>query len=1036
MDDASQAKVLQCLYKKPGIAKQTMKNPVPETCTWILDYPKHDEWQESHTSSILWISAPPGYGKTVLAKFLEDRHTRRKQHRKITVCSFFCGRDMETQKSAVTILRTLLWQLLTAKRELIHHTSPWFESQGENMADDLDTLWALWKICLEDPRLGETVIVIDALDECDKEHREHLMEWIQAVFKHRTDQGLSPLRLIMTGRPDTFSISQLGSSSIVLRLDKEDAATKAVSRDVDRVIDAGVSKLAHARDDFEDDAKLWLKEHLKENAGKTFLWVSSALQQLENLSSLSRASIRGRLNNLPTDLRDLYHRNLSRIPKDGRTTSKFLLCLIAASKRPLSVLELNWTSAVLFTEGGIEKAKEYIQSGFEDTIRKLCGYMVEISDDKVCFSHRTFRDFLMPVAINASDNRPWYVFTELEANVHIIKCCIWRLQSLKEVTSNMPAAPKGSLSIIGNELKEIERVQEFFGDLSHQNTFLEYTLTSLAKQYDDIETYASEDLMRSMKELYFDEAAFMLWCRGYWSEYQSSCISIFNQIVAKISTIGHMPMQKLIDLFEKKFEHSAGAYRMISRNGHTRILRQMVEQDPSLCKTFFPDGWTILNTVIDMGQLELVPYVLDQGAEVDFVSWGSAPLHRAVRKGNLDLVQMLIDRHADVNIRDDHGSSPLHVAARLGNMKILRLLLASGAEMDILDKKRETPLHKAASGGHVETVVLLKENGSSTGIRNVDGAVPLSKAILRGRESVVQFFLKHISKEDLQDSESAFLHAAVQVANSNIIMSLLDADIDVNVKDKYGRTAFSYMEKKCDRAIWEKLLDRGADVNARSADGATLLHKMATVDDIASMQYLLDRDADVDSLTNESDTVLHYAVAHGGHEDVFQFLLDNGADIEARNKFGETPLLTAVACWRSQTTIGLLQKMKAQLEVRNNDGLTPLQVAIKKQNAGLTLDLLRRGADASVKTNDGLNLFQLAETSFLERFAMYRRQGIQKVQYSLYALTRDDNVLQKFSGPLEAAAIMKIDCIHACLRKHGVKDESQSEERPAELPQD
>ena len=843
----------------------------------------------------------------------------------------------------------------------------------------------------------------------------------------------------MTGRPDTFSTSQLGSSSIVLRLDEEDAATKAVSRDVDRVIDAGVSKLAHGRDDFADDAKLWLKEHLKENAEKTFLWVSSALQQLESLSSLSRASIKGRLNNLPTDLRNLYHRHLSRVPPDGRTTSKFLLCLIAASKRPLSVLELNWTSAVLLTEGGIEKAKEYIQIGFEDTIRKLCGYMVDISGDKVCFSHRTFRDFLMPVAINASDNRPWYIFTELEANVHIIKCCMWRLQSLKEVTSNMPAAPKGALAIIGNESKEMRQVHTFFRDLSHQNTFLEYTLTSLAKQYDDIETYASEDLMRSMKELYFDEAAFRLWCQGYWSEYQSSCISIFKQ-TGKTLTMQDMPMQKLIDLFvdlfEEKVEHSAGAYRMISRNGHIRILRQMVEQDPSLCKALFPDGWTILNTIIDMGQLDLIPYVLDQGAEVDFVSWGSAPLHRAVRKGNLDLVQMLIDRHADVNIRDDHRSSPFHVAARSGKMQILRLLLASGAEMDILDKKRETPLHRAASEGHVETVVLLKEKGSSIGIRNVDGAVPLLKAILRGRESVVQFFLKHISKEDLQDSESAFLHAAVQVANSNIIMSLLDANIDINVKDKHGRTAFSYMETKCDRAILEKMLDMGADVNARSVDGATLLHKMATVDDITSMQYLLDRGADVDSPTDESDTVLHYAVAHGGHEDVFQLLLDNGADIEARNKLGETPLLKAVACWRSQTTIGLLQKMKAQLEVRNNDGLTPLQVAIKKQNAGLTLDLLRRGADASVKTNDGLNLVQLAETSFLERFAMDRRKGIQKAQYSFYAMTRDDNLLQKFPGLLEEAAIYKIDFIHELLRKSGVKDESRSEERPAELPQD
>ena len=85
------------------------------------------------------------------------------------------------------------------------------------MADDLDTLWALCKACFEDPRLGETVIVVDALNKCDKEHRDFLMQWVQAIFKHRCDHGLSPLRLIMTGRPDTFLSSQLGSLSIFFK---------------------------------------------------------------------------------------------------------------------------------------------------------------------------------------------------------------------------------------------------------------------------------------------------------------------------------------------------------------------------------------------------------------------------------------------------------------------------------------------------------------------------------------------------------------------------------------------------------------------------------------------------------------------------------------------------------------------------------------------------------------------------------------------------------------------------------------------------
>ena len=909
------------------------------------------------------------------------------------------------------------------------------------MADDLDSLWTLCNNCFEDPLLGETIIVVDALDECDKEHREHLMRWIQAVFKHRSDRGLSPLRLIMTGRPDTFSIKQLGSITLSLRLDEDALATKAVSNDVDRVIDARISELAHNRDDFQDDARLWLKGHLKENAGKTFLWVSYALQQLENASSLSRATIRARLGNLPTNLSDLYSRSLMHIPIDDRPASKALLCLIAAAKRPLTCIDLNWASAMLLAEGDVESADGYIQSHFEISIRKLCGHMVDITDERVFFSHRTFRDFLMPSQRNLTSDLPWYIFTELEANIEIIKCCTWRLQSLGMATSDMPPAPAGSLSIIAQDRGQFKSDRQYFLNLEHQNPFTEYTVTTLADQYSDVEAYVSEELICEMQGLYLDEITFKLWCRGYWNERYSSRMSKFKKIFDNLFNARDSSLEKFfefLEFFEERFEFSASAPRMMSRNKHVRLLHHLIDLDPSLCQKLLPDGWTVLNTVIDMGQIQLVSKVLDQGAEIDVISLGSAPLHRAVIKGDLELIKTLIERKADVNIRNEDGNAPLHSAARRANIQVLRLLLSSGAAVDVQDNRKETPLHKAASRGLTEVVVLLREYGSDTEIRNSDSAVPLLNAVSGGREAAVRLLLKYTTREDLQNTESAFLHAAVRAKNSTIVALLVDAVLDVNMKDKHGRTAFSYIGSKCDRSVCEALLDKGANVNARDEDGATLLHKSATADDLDTMQLLLDRGADVDSLTNDSDTVLHYAVAHGGHEDVFKFLLDNGADIEARNRIGETPLLKAVSSWRSQTTIGLLHKMNANLEARNDQKLTPLQVAIQRQNAGLTLDLLRRKADISVQTDDGQGLMELAERSFLENFIGFRRKGSQKSNYQLYALTtgRDDNLLQKYPGVLEQAMIQKVDMIQEILQAFGVKGEAYPKTKPEKHTQD
>lgn len=149
---------------------------------------------------------------------------------------------------------------------------------------------------------------------------------------------------------------------------------------------------------------------------------------------------------------DLYHQNLSRIPKQDRANSGYLPRLITASKRPLSVSDLNWTNAVLSTEDDIETARDLIQSSFEGTIRRFYNHIIDVSNDKVCFSHRTFRDFRTPAFIDSSDAEPWYDFTELEANIQITRCCIWRVQSLKKLASDMPASPARPL-LIGERTK-------------------------------------------------------------------------------------------------------------------------------------------------------------------------------------------------------------------------------------------------------------------------------------------------------------------------------------------------------------------------------------------------------------------------------------------------------------------------------------------------------------------------------------------------------------------------------------------------------
>ena len=308
-----------------------------------------------------------------------------------------------------------------------------------------------------------------------------------------------------------------------------------------------------------------------------------------------------------------------------------------------------------------------------------------------------------------------------------------------------------------------------------------------------------------------------------------------------------------------------------------------------------------------------------------------------------------------------------------------------------------------------------------------------------GEESVVRFLITKMTKEDLQDSVNAFLHAAVRVKGAQIVTLLLEAGIDVQIRDKrgkHGRTAFSYISEYGDKSIREALLDKGADVNTRDPQGVTLIHKFAAANDLPTMQYLLDRGADINSCTEEGDTILHYAASHGGRGDVYRFLLDRGANIEARNKLGETPLHKAVEFWRSQTTIRLLRERNANIEVRNYKGQTPLQIAVQNQNAGLTVFLLVLGARFDVLTVEGHGLLHLAETSFLEHFTAQRRENIQRMPYAVWQqsgfdnkIFPDDNYFQKFTGSLEVT-IQKIHCIKKALNEVVAKADPPPKTKP------
>ena len=102
-----------------------------------------------------------------------------------------------------------------------------------------------------------------------------------------------------------------------------------------------------------------------------------------------------------------------------------------------------------------------------------------------------------------------------------------------------------------------------------------------------------------------------------------------------------------------------------------------------------------------MYHLSLPVCISDTLPDLHYRSMNSQLLD-AASIGNTSVVQRLISRRADVNIRDERnlGVTPLFLAAEKGHQEVVRLLLTKKANVNVVATDGYTPLLIAAETGH------------------------------------------------------------------------------------------------------------------------------------------------------------------------------------------------------------------------------------------------------------------------------------------------------------------------------------------------
>ncbi|MDD9981573.1 MAG: ankyrin repeat domain-containing protein [Gammaproteobacteria bacterium] len=232
------------------------------------------------------------------------------------------------------------------------------------------------------------------------------------------------------------------------------------------------------------------------------------------------------------------------------------------------------------------------------------------------------------------------------------------------------------------------------------------------------------------------------------------------------------------------------------------------------------------------------------------------------RGAAVDLIQLLVDRGADVNARGTRGEHVLH---RYRSAGIARVLLAAGADVNAQDDEGRTPLHNAPA----EAVRIYLEAGADPNRRDNTGQTPL---FTRSTAEGVNALVAGGADPQLRDLQGRTpLFGAFPPQQQAYLGSMLAAGIDINAQDKRGRMAL-------DEQLMRRL--EGTRESTRRRD--------PNRSDFSRFVTLLEHGADPNIPDEYGNTTLHLAAQWCPLDDFIGALLEHGADLNRLNGDGLT----------------------------------------------------------------------------------------------------------------------------------------------------
>ncbi|KAL0269173.1 UNVERIFIED_CONTAM: hypothetical protein PYX00_006985 [Menopon gallinae] len=385
---------------------------------------------------------------------------------------------------------------------------------------------------------------------------------------------------------------------------------------------------------------------------------------------------------------------------------------------------------------------------------------------------------------------------------------------------------------------------------------------------------------------------------------------------------------------------------------------------------------------------------------------GQAPvLVMFAQEGMTEMVSLLIEFGADVNLTNSQGCTALTLAAARGHFEVVRQLVTAGASLGHCDTSGQCPLVHAARNGHLTIVgFLLACDWVVTRPEDVELGEAAQQALIaaagQGHSEIVEYLLDmaevRIDGTDTLTGESALTIAAANGCSA-VISVLLQRGCNISEVNRKENSPLLIAVKEGHWAVAERLIQHHAKLEQADSSGRTPLMIAAAEGHVALTELLIDKGASLTKEDKEGLTALGWACFRGKLQAV-QCLLDKGAEINHADKTGRTPLDLA-AFQGNPTLVKLLLERGAMIEHIDISGMRPLDRAIKCRNTQVVQVFLRKGAKLGPATwamaSGKPEIMLILLNKLLEDGnTLYRKNRLQEAalryQYALNKFPTDD----------------------------------------------